>query len=76
MARVTVEDCLEHVHNRFGLVHLATKRTKQLRKGASPLVECNNREIVTALREIGKGLVVAKNAIRPEDDVVGGGKNV
>lgn len=52
MARVTVEDCLVAVPNRFALVHLATKRALQLRKDAEPLLETDNRECVTALREI------------------------
>jgi DNA-directed RNA polymerase subunit omega len=55
MARVTVEDCLEYVDNRFSLVHLAVQRTKQLYKGSRPLVGCKNRETVTALREIAEG---------------------
>jgi DNA-directed RNA polymerase subunit omega len=57
MARITVEDCMEHVENRFELVHLATKRTKQLVKGARPLVKSTNKEVVTALREIAAGEV-------------------
>jgi DNA-directed RNA polymerase subunit omega len=57
MARVTVEDCLEKVPNRFQLVMLASKRAKQLLKGAKPLLETDNREIVTALREIAAGKV-------------------
>ncbi len=52
MARITVEDCMETVENRFELVHLSTKRAKQLIKGAKPLTKSSNREIVTALREI------------------------
>jgi DNA-directed RNA polymerase subunit omega len=52
MARITVEDCLEHVSNRFELVLLAARRAKQLLKGARPLVESDNKEIVTALREV------------------------
>jgi DNA-directed RNA polymerase subunit omega len=52
MARITVEDCMDTVENRFELVHLAAKRTKQLIKGAKPLVRSSNKEIVTALREI------------------------
>src|SRR6185369_876693 len=52
MARITVEDCLEHVANRFELVLVAARRTKQLLKGARPLVESDNKEVVTALREI------------------------
>ena len=52
MARITVEDCLKRVPNRFELVILGTKRAKQLLKGARPLVESDNKEVVTALREI------------------------
>ncbi len=58
MARVTVEDCLEKVENRFQLVILASKRVKQLYKGAAPLIESrNNRQVVTALREIAAGKI-------------------
>ena len=57
MARVTVEDCLEKVENRFQLVILAAKRVKQLYKGAQPLVESKNRQVVTALREIAAGKI-------------------
>ena len=56
MARITLEDCLVKVCNRFQLTILATKRTKQLLKGAKPLLESDNREIVLALREIAAGL--------------------
>jgi DNA-directed RNA polymerase subunit omega len=58
MARITVEDCLEKVDNRFGLIHLAAKRVRQLRKGAEPLVVCKNKDIVVALREIAAGEVL------------------
>jgi DNA-directed RNA polymerase subunit omega len=57
MARITVEDCLENVENRFQLVLLAAKRAKQLLKGSRPLLESDNKEVVTALREIGAGKV-------------------
>lgn len=57
MARITVEDCLERVDNRFGLIHLAANRVRQLRKGAEPLVVCKNRDTVVALREIAAGKV-------------------
>ena len=58
MARVTIEDCLKQVHNRFLLVHLGAKRVIQLRKGAKPLYEApKNKEIVLALREIAAGKV-------------------
>lgn len=59
MARVTVEDCLEKVDNRFALVHLVTKRAKQLLKGSQPVItKVRNKYVVTALREVAKGLVV------------------
>ena len=52
MARVTVEDCLERVNNRFALVVLAAERARQLANGGRALVACNNKPAVTALREI------------------------
>ena len=61
MARITIEDCLENLPNRFALVHLAIERVKQLRKGAQPLVKCKNEEIVRALREIAKNKVKFEN---------------
>ena len=58
MARVTVEDCLENVENRFQLVLVAAKRTRQLALGADPLVpEDRDKPTVIALREIAEGLV-------------------
>ncbi|MGB7950101.1 MAG: DNA-directed RNA polymerase subunit omega [Candidatus Binatia bacterium] len=63
MSRITVEDCLQHVSSRFELVMLASKRARQLFKGAKPLVECDNREVVVALREI----AAAKVKRKPED---------
>ncbi len=57
MARVTVEDCLEHMDNRFALVILASRRTRQLMKGATPLVKSHNKPPVVALREIAAGKV-------------------
>ena len=57
MARITVEDCMDKVENRFELVHLAAKRSKQLVKGARPVVKSANREVVTSLREIAAGEV-------------------
>lgn len=52
MARVTVEDCLEHEENRFALVVLASRRAREIMKGSPALVKSKNRESVTALREI------------------------
>ena len=59
MARVTVEDCLEHVKNRFELVMVASKRARDIAvRGAQPLVEWeNDKPTVVALREIAQGLV-------------------
>lgn len=57
MARVTVEDCLEREENRFALVILASTRTRQIMKGAEPLVRSKNKPAVTSLREIAEGQV-------------------
>jgi DNA-directed RNA polymerase subunit omega len=59
MARVTVEDCLEVIPNRFLLAMVASKRAKQLYKGAEPLIEnkAKNKKIVVALREIAAGKI-------------------
>lgn len=59
MARVTVEDCLSSVNNRFELVMLASKRCRQLTiQGAEPLVDAgNDKPTVVALREIAEGKV-------------------
>lgn len=56
MARITVEDCLQHIPNRFELVLAATKRARQLARGGLPLVETeNDKPTVLALREIAAG---------------------
>ena len=58
MARVTVEDCLEKIDNRFALVLLVSKRAKQILKGSEPVVSRkNNKFVVTALREVADGRV-------------------
>ena len=58
MARVTVEDCLEHVDNRFELVLLSTKRARQIANGKTPLIDWDNdKPTVVALREIAEGLI-------------------
>jgi DNA-directed RNA polymerase subunit omega len=57
MARVTVEDCLEHEENRFALVVLAAVRTRQIMKGSGPLVRSDNKAAVISLREIAAGKV-------------------
>ena len=58
MARVTVEDCLDNVDNRFQLVLVATKRARQLANGSDAMLEWeNDKPTVMALREIADGLV-------------------
>ena len=58
MARLTVEDCLPHVDNRFHLVLVASKRARQIAMGADALVEVeNDKPTVLALREIAEGLI-------------------
>jgi DNA-directed RNA polymerase subunit omega len=58
MARITVEDCLVQENNRFSLVQLASKRTKQLLQGSTPqIIDRKNKSVVTALREIADGKV-------------------
>lgn len=57
MARITVEDCLRRVPNRFILVLMGAARTKQMLKGSRPRVQTDNKEVVLALREIAAGKV-------------------
>ncbi len=60
MARVTVEDCLDHVENRFQLVLVAAKRTRQINAGSDPRVAReNDKPTVLALREIAEGHVTS-----------------
>lgn len=83
MARITVEDCLANVDNRFELVLTATKRARQIAHGAEPLVdEENDKPTVIALREISEGFITSEKVAiiqaeieaaevfenRPEDD--------
>ena len=58
MARITVEDCLQKINNRFQLIHVAAKRVRQLRKGSEPTITSKNKDIVVALREVAAGTVV------------------
>ena len=71
MARVTVEDCLDKVDNRFQLVLVATKRARQLAKGAEPFVDWeNDKPTVVALREIEENYVTASILDEvPEEDI-------
>ncbi|MCH8890540.1 MAG: DNA-directed RNA polymerase subunit omega [Myxococcales bacterium] len=58
MARITIEDCIDQIPNRFNLVQMAAIRTKQLKRGAKPLVDAeDNKEVVVALREIAAGYI-------------------
>jgi len=63
MARITVEDCLDHVENRFELVMVASKRARQIAtQGKDPLIDvADDKPPVIALREIEKGLIDPKN---------------
>ena len=62
MARITVEDCLKKVNNRFLLVNLAAKRVRQIREGSEYLVNSpKNEDIVVALREIAAGKIELPN---------------
>jgi DNA-directed RNA polymerase subunit omega len=71
MARITVEDCLDHVDNRFQLVLVATKRARQLADGAQPMVSVDNdKHTVVALREIADGLVT-KEILEDEPPTLG-----
>ena len=70
MARVTVEDCLDNVENRFELVLVAAKRTRQLMLGADPLVpEDRDKLTVIALREIAEGMITSSILEEQEIDL-------
>jgi len=65
MARITIEDCLKRVPNRFLLVNMAANRVRQIREGSEYLVSApKNEDIVVALREIAAG----KLTIQQEKD--------
>jgi DNA-directed RNA polymerase subunit omega len=71
MARITVEDCLDRVDNRFDLVLLACKRARQLTRGVDPLLPWeNDKATVVALREIADGLVTYETVQEPEEKEV------
>lgn len=73
MARLTVEDCLDYVDNRFELVRIASRRARQLAMGADPLVPIDNdKPTVLALREIAENLIndkVLDEAVIEQDDI-------
>jgi len=66
MARITVEDCLKKLSNRFALVSLASARTKQLYKGSHPRVQADNKEVVLALREVAAGKVTLARSLKED----------
>lgn len=69
MARITVEDCLNNVDNRFDLVLLASRRARQLVNGVDPLVPWeNDKATVVALREIAEGLISEETLVEPEEN--------
>ena len=72
MARITVEDCLENIPNRFSLILVAAERTKQLLKGEQCLIEDErtNKEVVTALREIAANRVQVDLSDFDENEVL------
>ncbi|HKJ75927.1 MAG TPA: DNA-directed RNA polymerase subunit omega [Gammaproteobacteria bacterium] len=74
MARITVEDCLEHIDNRFQLVLVATQRARQLANGLEPTLDWeNDKPTVMALREIAAGTItseVLNEAVAPEEELL------
>ena len=68
MARITIEDCLKKVDNRFMLVNLVAKRVRQIREGSDYLVSSpKNEDIVVSLREVAAGKVVSNRA-EPQEE--------
>ncbi|MFO7554214.1 MAG: DNA-directed RNA polymerase subunit omega [Desulfobacterales bacterium] len=67
MARITIEDCLKRVKNRFLLVNMAAKRVRQIREGSEYLVSSpKNEDIVVSLREIAAGKITIKEVKEEE----------
>jgi DNA-directed RNA polymerase subunit omega len=68
VARITIEDCLKRVDNRFKLVHLAASRVRQIREGSEYLVSSpKNEDIVVALRELAAGKVTEKSILDDQE---------
>ncbi len=68
MARITIEDCLRKVDNRFLLVNMVAKRVRQIREGSDYLISSpKNEDIVVSLREVAAGKVTAKKVVAEED---------
>lgn len=69
MARITVEDCLKRIPNRFILVNMVAKRVRQIREGSDYLVSSpKNEDVVVALREVAAGRVSSKTEDEPEEE--------
>jgi len=69
MARITVEDCLKNVGNRFLLVNLVAKRVRQIRGGSDLLVASKNEDVVVSLREVAAGRITARSqSVRPSEN--------
>lgn len=67
MARITVEDCLKKINNRFVLINMVAKRVRQIREGSEYLVNSpKNEDIVIALREVAAGKVTIRDSIAAE----------
>ena len=76
MARVTIEDCLDHAPNRFALAVMAARRSYDLVHGARPLVNSKNKDVVVALREVAAAKIDFDPALpveRRADELVGEG---
>ena len=70
MARVSIEDCLENMENRFALVMVASDRARALMTGSIPMLRTKNKETVTALREIAESLIGQFDPEnRPKDNI-------
>lgn len=69
MARISIEDCLEKVGNRFSLVQLASERARQLTKGSRRFIQSKNKNIVTSLREIAAGKITFERALNEKEVV-------
>ena len=75
MARITVEDCLKRVDNRFRLVNMVARRVRQIREGSEYLISApKNEDIVVALREIAAGKVTVRGEIEPTPPPVADGQ--
>jgi len=68
LARITIEDCLRRVSNRFLLCNMAAKRVRQVRDGSEYLVSSpKNEDIVVSLREIAAGKIILKEEEKEEN---------